>query len=162
MKFHLDEDGTPTGVYFKVQKEANWLIEEFMLLANKNVAAYASRGGKYEKEVNPAEIKGKKVEGKTFVYRIHDMPDPEKLESFSTFITKFGHTLNPQQSARRLSSSLNQLLDQVQGKKEQNVVEMMALRSMAKARYSTITSVIMAWHSRIIRTSPRPSDGIPT
>ncbi len=58
VKFHLDEDGTPTGVYFKVQKEANWLIEEFMLLANKRVAAYASRGGKYEKEVNPSKSKG--------------------------------------------------------------------------------------------------------
>ena len=61
VKFHLEEDGTPTGVYFKVQKEANWLIEEFMLLANKKVAEYASRGGKYAKEVNPQELKGKKA-----------------------------------------------------------------------------------------------------
>ncbi|MDF1575527.1 MAG: ribonuclease R [Bacteroidales bacterium] len=137
VKFHLAEDGTPTGVYFKVQKEANWLIEEFMLLANKRVAAYASRGGKYEKELSRAETGEKKQVGKTFVYRIHDLPDPEKMESFSRFIGKFGHTLNPQQSARRLSAALNNLLDQVQGKKEQNVVEMMALRSMAKARYST-------------------------
>ena len=145
VKFHLAEDGTPTGVYFKVQKEANWLIEEFMLLANKHVAAYASRGGKYLKEVDPGEAKGqptpksarKKNEGKTFVYRIHDLPDPEKMDSFTRFITKFGHTLNPQQSARRLSSALNNLLDRVQGTKEQHVVEMMALRSMAKARYST-------------------------
>ncbi len=140
VKFHLAEDGTPTGVYFKVQKEANWLIEEFMLLANKHVAAYASRGGKYAKEVNAGPAKGaagKKLVGKTFVYRIHDRPDPEKLESFTRFITKFGHTLNPQQSTRRLSTSLNSLLDSVQGTKEQNVVEMMALRSMAKARYST-------------------------
>jgi len=136
VKFHLAEDGTPTGVYFKVQMEANWLIEEFMLLANKRVAAFASRGGKYEKEVNPQEAKGK-LKGKTFIYRIHDVPDPEKMNSFSRFITKFGHSLNPQQSGRRLSSALNGLLDQVQGKKEQNVVEMMALRSMAKARYST-------------------------
>ncbi len=137
VKFHLAEDGAPTGIYFKVQKEANWLIEEFMLLANKRVAAYASRGGKYEKEVSPAEPKGKKQVGKTFVYRIHDQPDPEKMESFTRFIGKFGHMLNPQQSGRRLSTALNSLLDQVQGKKEQNVVEMMALRSMAKARYST-------------------------
>ena len=136
VKFHLAEDGTPTGVYFKVQKEANWLIEEFMLLANQHVAAYASRGGKYAKEINPAEIKGKKEDGKTFVYRIHDRPDPEKLESFSRFITKFGHSLNAQQSVQKLSSSLNKLLDSVQGTKEQGVVEMMALRSMAKARYS--------------------------
>ncbi|MEN8155806.1 MAG: ribonuclease R [Bacteroidota bacterium] len=140
VKFHLEEDGTPTGVYFKVQKEANWLIEEFMLLANKHVAAYASRGGKYAKEAEPQQAgagnRKKKVEGKTFVYRIHDVPDPEKMESFTRFITKFGHTMNPQQSGRRLSTSLNKLLDQVQGTKEQNVVEMMALRSMAKARYS--------------------------
>ena len=141
VKFHLEEDGTPTGVYFKVQKEANWLIEEFMLLANKRVAAFASRGGKYEKEAKPQEAKGqsrKKEVGKTFVYRIHDVPDPEKMESFTRFITKFGHTLNPQQSGRRLSSALNKLLDKVNGTKEQHVVEMMALRSMAKARYSTI------------------------
>jgi ribonuclease R len=137
VKFYLAEDGTPTGVYFKVQKEANWLIEEFMLLANKRVAAYASRGGKYKKEVTPQENQGKKKAGKTFVYRIHDVPDPEKMDSFTRFITKFGHTLNPQQSASRLSSALNALLDQVQGTKEQHVVEMMALRSMAKARYST-------------------------
>jgi ribonuclease R len=134
VKFHLAEDGTPTGVYFKVQKEANWLIEEFMLLANKHVAAYANRGGKYAKEMSPA-AKGKVI-GKTFVYRIHDRPDPEKLESFTRFITKFGHTLDPSQSAVKLSSSLNNLLDKVHGTKEQNVVEMMALRSMAKARYS--------------------------
>jgi ribonuclease R len=138
VKFHLAEDGSPTGVYFKVQKEANWLIEEFMLLANKRVAAYASRGGKYEKEVSPEEAKGKKQVGKTFVYRIHDVPDPEKMDSFTRFITKFGHIMNPQQSGRKLSTALNSLLDQVQGSKEQNVIEMMALRSMAKARYSTI------------------------
>ncbi len=136
VKFNLAEDGTPTGVYFKVQKEANWLIEEFMLLANKHVAAYASRGGKYAKEAGPKGATGKKEEGKTFVYRIHDRPDPEKMVSFTKFITKFGHTLNPQQSVQKLSASLNKLLDQVQGTKEQHVVEMMALRSMAKARYS--------------------------
>ncbi|MFO7933108.1 MAG: ribonuclease R [Bacteroidales bacterium] len=136
VKFHLDEDGTPTGVYFKVQKESNWLIEEFMLLANKKVAEFASRGGKYEKEVTEGE-QDKKLKGKTFVYRIHDVPDQEKMESFSKFITKFGHSLNPRKTNRQLSRSLNELLDRVQGKKEQHVVEMMALRSMAKARYST-------------------------
>lgn len=139
VKFYLDEKGAPTGVYFKVQKEANWLIEEFMLLANKHVAAYASRGGKYEKEAK-AKAKapqGKKEEGKTFVYRIHDNPDPEKMESFSRFVTKFGHSINPMGGGRKLSSALNVLLDKVQGTKEQHVVEMMALRSMAKARYST-------------------------
>ena len=136
VKFHLDEDGTPTGVYFKVQKEANWLIEEFMLLANRRVAEYASRGGKYAKEVKPQEIKAKKGTGKTLVYRIHDVPDPEKMESFSNFITKFGYAISAP-SVRLRSNSLNNLLDEVQGKKEQHVIEMMALRSMAKARYST-------------------------
>ncbi len=137
VKFHLAEDGTPTGVYFKVQKESNWLIEEFMLLANKRVAEYASRGGKVEKEAAPEGNQKQKEKGKTFVYRIHDVPDPEKMNSFTRFITKFGHTLNPQLPARKLSAQLNALLDRVQGSKEQNVVEMMALRSMAKARYST-------------------------
>ncbi len=137
VKFHLEEDGTPTGVYFKVQKEANWLIEEFMLLANRKVAEFAGRGGKYLKEMQEGPRKGKKPAGKTFVYRIHDLPDPEKMETFTRFITKFGHTLNPQQPSRQLSTSINKLLDNVQGRKEQHVVEMMALRSMAKARYST-------------------------
>ncbi|HER07713.1 MAG TPA: ribonuclease R [Bacteroides sp.] len=137
VKFHLDEDGTPTGVYFKVQKESNWLIEEFMLLANKKVAEYASRGGKYSREVDKQQEKSGKQKGKTFVYRIHDVPDQEKMESFTRFITKFGHNLNPQQSGSQLSRSLNALLGEVRGKKEQHVVEMMALRSMAKARYST-------------------------
>ena len=111
-----------------------------MLLANKKVASYASRGGMYEKEVGSAESAGQKKnkqQGKTFVYRIHELPDPEKMEAFTRFIGKFGYTLNPQQTGRRLSTALNNLLDQVQGKKEQDVVEMMALRSMAKARYST-------------------------
>jgi ribonuclease R len=137
VKFNLAEDGTPTGVYFKVQKESNWLIEEFMLLANRRVAEFASRGGKYAGEVEPEEMKGRRTKGKTFVYRIHDVPDPEKMDSFTRFITKFGHTLNPRQPASQLSHQLNHLLDQVQGQKEQHVVEMMALRSMAKARYST-------------------------
>ena len=136
VKFNLADDGTPLGVYFKVQKESNWLIEEFMLLANRRVAEFASRGGRYEQEVPPEELKRKK-QGKTFVYRIHDLPDPEKMESFTRFITKFGHSLNPKQSPKKLSATLNALLDEVQGRKEQHVVEMMALRSMAKARYST-------------------------
>jgi ribonuclease R len=137
VKFHLAEDGAPTGVYFKVQKEANWLIEEFMLLANRHVAAFASRGGIYAKEAKPAQGQTRqKPKGKTFVYRIHDRPDPEKLESFTRFISKFGHSLDTGQTDRKLSTALNSLLDKVQGTREQDVVEMMALRSMAKARYS--------------------------
>jgi len=136
VKFYLDEEGRPTGVYFKVQKESNQLIEEFMLLANKRVAEFASRGGKYENEVEETEGKGKKNKGKTFVYRIHDQPDPEKITSFNYFIRKFGYSIQTQ-SGTKVGRSLNKVLDEVQGKKEQHVIENMALRAMAKARYST-------------------------
>lgn len=136
VKFNLDEDGKPLGVYFKVQKESNHLIEEFMLLANRRVAEYASMGGKYFKDVNKEELKAGKIKGKTFVYRIHDLPDPEKLESFTLFIRKFGYELSLG-SNHKVAVSMNRLLDGVKGKKEQNVIETMALRAMAKARYST-------------------------
>jgi ribonuclease R len=136
VKFHLDEEGRPLGVYFKVQKEANHLIEEFMLLANRRVAEYASRGGKYLKEMQPEELKGGKPKGKTFVYRIHDLRDSEKLESFTTFIRKLGYDLNTADN-RKMAVSMNGLLNEIKGKKEQHVIENMALRSMAKARYST-------------------------
>jgi ribonuclease R len=123
VKFNIDEDGKPLGVYFKEQKDSNKLIEEFMLLANKRVAEFI---GKVEK--------GKRA--KTFVYRIHDKPDPEKLERFSKFIQRFGYGINTT-SQKNITSSINDLLDQVQGKKEQNVIETLAVRSMAKAVYST-------------------------
>jgi ribonuclease R len=136
VKFNLDEEGRPISVYFKVQKESNHLIEEFMLLANRRVAEYASRGGKYEKEVPKQELKAAKKKAKTFVYRIHDLPDSEKLESFTLFIRKFGYELNTG-SNHQVAVSMNRLLDGVKGKKEQHVIENMALRAMAKARYST-------------------------
>jgi len=136
VKFNLDEEGRPISVYFKVQKESNHLIEEFMLLANRRVAEYASRGGKYEKEVPKDELKAAKKKAKTFVYRIHDLPDSEKLESFTMFISKFGYELNLG-SNQQVAVSMNRLLDGVKGKKEQHVIENMALRAMAKARYST-------------------------
>jgi len=136
VKFHLDEEGRPLGVYFKVQKESNHLIEEFMLLANRRVAEYASRGGKYEKEVPKTELKAAKKKAKTFVYRIHDLPDSEKLESFTMFIRKFGYELSTGDN-QKVAVSMNRLLDKVKGKKEQHVIENMALRAMAKARYST-------------------------
>ena len=137
VKFYLDEEGRPTGIYFKTQNESNWLIEEFMLLANKRVAAFAGRGGKYEKDIseqeksNPSQIKPK-----TFVYRIHDLPDEEKLESFNRFIRKFGYHID-MHPGKKMSVSMNNLLNEVVGKKEQHVIENLALRSMAKARYST-------------------------
>ncbi len=122
VKFNIDEKGTPLGVFFKEQKESNQLIEEFMLLANRRVAEYISkRSGK-----NP----------KTFIYRIHDKPNQEKLESFSNILKRFGHKIDTT-SQKKLSLSMNRLLKSVQGKREQNLVETLALRSMAKAVYST-------------------------
>ncbi len=135
VKFHIDEDGNPTGVYFKEQKESNQLIEEFMLLANRTVSEFINRGGKYRQEITATNADSQQTP-KTFVYRIHDKPDPEKLESFNNFIRKFGYSLN-MGGGTALSKSLNKLLDQVEGKKEQNVIETLAVRSMAKARYST-------------------------
>ncbi len=123
VKFNIDEFGQPLGVYFKEQKEANQLIEEFMLLANKKVAEFVGK----TKE-------GK--EAKTFVYRIHDKPDEEKLQSFNNFIHKFGYNLRLQ-NRQKISQSINNLLDEIKGKKEQNLIETLAIRSMAKAVYST-------------------------
>ncbi len=123
VKFDLDEKGKPLGILFREHHEANELIEEFMLLANKRVAEFI---GKVPKE----------KKAKTFVYRIHDKPDPEKLSSFNTFIRRFGYQLKTK-NASDLSHSLNKLLESVQGKTEQNLIETLAVRSMAKAEYST-------------------------
>lgn len=134
VKFNIDEKGKPLGVYFKEMKESNQLIEEFMLLANRTVSEYINFSQKYVQEragKNPEESKSK-----TFVYRIHEKPDPEKLESFNRFISKFGYSIELG-SGIKMSKSLNKLLDQVEGKKEQNLIETLAVRSMAKARYST-------------------------
>lgn len=124
VRFEIDEKGKPVSVFFKEQKDANKMIEEFMLLANKTVATHIGRPGKGQK-------------AKTFVYRIHDVPNPDKLSNFALFIKRFGYNLkiNGKQSA--VSGSINQLLDDVQGKKEQNLIETLAVRSMAKAIYST-------------------------
>lgn len=124
VRFDIDEKGKPTGVYFKRSKEANKLIEEFMLLANKKVA---ERIGKIKE--------GQKA--KTFVYRIHDQPNSEKLEDFSRFIAKFGYRIRTT-SSRQLSSSMNKLMEDVQDRPEQNMIETLAIRTMAKAVYSTV------------------------
>lgn len=124
VKFEIDEKGKPTRVFFKESKDSNKLIEEFMLLANKCVAESIGRVSK-----------GKK--SKTFVYRTHDQPNPDKLESFNQFIRKFGYgikTSNP----KSISTSMNNLLHSVKGESIQNLVETLAIRSMAKAEYSTI------------------------
>jgi ribonuclease R len=123
VKFNIDEKGKPLGVFFKEMKDSNQLIEEFMLLANKRVAEFIGQVGK-----------GKKA--KTFVYRVHDKPDPEKLAKFSNFIQRFGYSINTT-SHKNITTSINELLDEIQGKKEQNVIETLAVRSMAKAVYST-------------------------
>ncbi|MCE5346879.1 MAG: ribonuclease R [Bacteroidales bacterium] len=120
VKFDLDEAGKPLGIKFREMGTANQLVEEFMLLANKRVAEYV----------------GKIVKGKTFVYRIHDKPDPEKISNFSHFITRFGYNLI-EDDKTSLPKAMNRLLTSVAGKKEQNIIETLALRSMAKAIYST-------------------------
>ena len=120
VQFDLDEEGKPLGIRFRDMGTSNQLIEEFMLLANRHVA----------------ELVGKKLRGRTFVYRIHDKPDPEKIESFSHFITRFGYKLVEDEKTS-LPRAMNRLLNSVAGKKEQNIIETLALRAMAKAVYST-------------------------
>lgn len=124
VRFNIDEKGKPLGVYIKVAKEANKLVEEFMLLANRTVAARIG-------EV----AKGKKA--KVLPYRIHDVPDSDKIENLQQFIARFGYKLNSHGSKTDLSKSINTLLETVKGKKEENLVETIAIRSMAKAVYST-------------------------
>ena len=118
VKFVLDQDGEPTGVYFKESKEANHLIEEFMLLANRKVAEFIGK------------------QKKTFVYRIHDEPKPDKLDALQALISKFGYSINLK-SKKEIATSLNTLLKDVQGTKEQNMIDTLAIRSMSKAKYST-------------------------
>lgn len=120
VKFKLDEKGQPLGVFLKEQKDANKLIEEFMLLANKEVASYINE----------------KQNGKAFVYRIHDKPDTDKLQTFGEFIKKFGHRIDTT-SPKGISKSLNQLMKAVEGKSEENLISQLAIRTMAKAIYST-------------------------
>lgn len=123
-KFRLDEQGKPLGVYFKVQKEANQLIEEFMLLANRTVASFVG------------EKRGKKGEAKTFVYRVHEKPDADKLDKFANFILKFGYYFDARRG-KTVAAQLNSLLQQIKGKSEENVVSILAVRTMQKAYYST-------------------------
>ena len=116
-KFKLNEEGNPIYIYLKESKDAHKLIEEFMLLANKRVAEFIGK---------------KKL---PFVYRVHDDPDPEKLEIFSDFLKKFGYHLEVNNS-KKIASSMNRLLTDVQGKDEANMIETLAIRTMAKACYT--------------------------
>lgn len=123
VKFKLDETGKPIGVYVKERKDAHKLIEDYMLLANRKVAEFVA----------------KKVKGKnklTFVYRVHDSPNMETLTTFATFASRFGYKINTK-SDKEIAKSLNSLMADVEGKKEQNILTSLAIRSMAKAIYST-------------------------
>lgn len=124
VRFNIDEQGKPLSVYFKEAKEANKLVEEFMLLANRTVAEHIGKVKKGDR-------------AKTFVYRIHDEPNQEKLANFSQFISRFGYKLKTSGKKNEISSAINRLLDNVAGKREQNLVETLAVRSMAKAIYTT-------------------------
>ncbi len=124
VRFVIDGQGRPQSTYFKVAKDANKLVEEFMLLANRTVAESIGK-----------VPRGKKP--KVFPYRIHDTPDPNKLMNLSEFVVKFGYRLKTGGTRTDVSKHLNQLLNQVKGRKEQNVIEMVTLRAMMKAKYST-------------------------
>ena len=131
VKFNLDEKGNPTGVYFKVMKDSNQLIEDFMLLANRRVAEYVALARK------AGEIEKKKSDlRRPFLYRVHASPSPQKIQEFSTFVATFGYRMNSGNN-KSISTSLNQLLKEVQGKPEANMIETLAIRTMAKAIYTT-------------------------
>jgi len=123
VKFKLDERGKPTGVYIKERKDAHKLIEDFMLLANKKVAEFIAKKGKGKQKY-------------TFVYRSHDSPNLENLNNFATFASRFGYKINTQ-TDKDIAKSLNYLMEDVEGKKEQNLLTQLAIRSMAKAIYTT-------------------------
>lgn len=124
LRFDIDAEGKPTRCYFKRSKDANKLIEEFMLLANRSVAESVGKVKKGQK-------------AKTLPYRIHDQPDPTKLETLRTFIVKFGYRLKTEGKKGEISRSLNKLMDDCNGKREQKLIETVALRAMMKAKYST-------------------------
>lgn len=124
VKFEIDDKGKPISVYFKESKDANKLVEEFMLLANKTVAEEIGKVPRNKK-------------AKVFPYRIHDLPDPEKLDNLAQFIARFGYKLRTSGTKSDVSKSINHLLDDIQGKKEENLIETVSIRAMQKARYST-------------------------
>lgn len=126
IKFKLDDHGKPVGVYVKERKDAHKLIEDFMLLANRKVAEYVSKMGKGKHKY-------------TFVYRVHDTPKPEALANFAQFAARFGYKINTK-TDKETARSLNFLMEDVEGKKEQNVLTQLAIRSMAKAIYTTKSS----------------------
>ena len=133
MKVEVDKKGRPVNVYQKVTKEANWLIEEFMLLANRTVAEFVATGCK---GTGDAPAKGRK-QAKTFVYRVHDEPNQEKLENLRNFIGNFGYRMGPTTTGKEISKELNNLFVAAKDTPEYNAIELLSLRTMAKARYDT-------------------------
>lgn len=125
VRFEIDEHGKPLSVYFKYAKESNKLIEEFMLLANRTVAEFIGKVAKNKT-------------AKTFVYRVHDVPNAEKMENLSEFIRRFGYKIKVDGTKTNVSKSINHLLDEVSGKPEENLISTIAIRAMAKAIYSTV------------------------
>ena len=123
LHFDVDEKGKPVSCYFKTSKDANKLIEEFMLLANKTVAESVGKVGKGQKP-------------KVLPYRVHDQPDPQKLETLRNFVVKFGYKVKTAGSSGAVSKSINNLIEQCNGKKEQKLIETVAIRAMQKAHYS--------------------------
>ena len=124
-KFDLDENGKPLRVYFKEQKESNQLIEEFMLLANRKVAEFIGR-----------KRKGDQSPERTFVYRVHDQPNADKLSQFRSFVLRFGYVMKAE-SGKGVAREINKLMKSIHGKKEENIISTLAIRSMAKAYYTT-------------------------
>lgn len=146
MKVEVDEKGRPVRVYQKITREANWLIEEFMLLANRSVAEFVAKGCRKSSApssslgylcLKPEEAAKASAKTKTFVYRIHDEPNLDKLDGLRSFVHNFGYELGPADNGKEISRELNSLLGQVKDKPEFSVIELLSLRTMAKARYST-------------------------
>ena len=133
MKVEVDEKGRPVNVYQKVSKEANWLIEEFMLLANRSVAEFVATGCR---GVGDGPAKGRH-KAKTFVYRVHDEPNQEKIENLRNFIGNFGYRMGPASNGKEISKELNALFAAAKDTPEYNAIELLSLRTMAKARYDT-------------------------
>ena len=139
VKFQLDENAKPIGVYIKESKEANWLIEEFMLLANRSVAEYVGKTSRHQdnKTSGSKAFESRGLEdSKTFVYRVHDEPNPEKLNTFVEFVAKLGFSMKTS-SRKALAESYNRLFENIAGRGEEHMVDTIAIRTMSKAYYST-------------------------
>ena len=136
MKVECDETGRPIRVYQRESKEANWLIEEFMLLANRRVAEYVAKGCMTITEREQAD-KRLKVKDKTFIYRVHDEPNMDKLDNLRKFIGNFGYSMGTTNTGKQISKELNTLFAQAKDTPEYNAIELLSLRTMAKARYTS-------------------------